>query len=113
MAPRNQGGGRRGGGGGPRAYGPYPPVDNNSPARLVINSAPGKYYLVGGPMRVSFTANQPDRGDVVLGSFDETMYVDGHWVPGRRLNGDETSDNRNWPVLGSFGIYRYSVFQRQ
>jgi beta-galactosidase GanA len=109
----NQGGGRRGGGGGPRAYGPYPPVDNNSPARLVINSAPGEYYLVGGPMRVSFTANQPDRGDVVLGSFDETMYVDGHWVPGRRLNGDETSDNRNWPALGSFGIYRYSVFQRQ
>jgi len=105
------GGGRRGGGG--RLAGPVPPVTNAPPVRLVINSGPGEFVIVGGPMRVSITADQPERGGVVLGSFDEAMYANGRWVAGRRLNGDETSDNRNWPVLGSYGIYRYSVFQRQ
>jgi hypothetical protein len=48
-----------------------------------------------------------------MGSFDETLYVNGRWVAGRRLNGDETGNNTRWPGMGSFGIYRYSVFQRQ
>jgi hypothetical protein len=64
-------------------------------------------------MSVTFTANAPEKGSVVLGSFDETLNVDGRWVAGRRLNGDETSNNKNWPGMANFGIYRYSAFQRQ
>jgi hypothetical protein len=80
---------------------------------LVINSGPGDYWFVGGPMNVSFTPNSPERGSVVLGSFDETMNVNGRWVPGRRLNGDETGNNTRWPSMGAFGIYHCTVFQRQ
>ena len=86
---------------------------NASPARFVINSGPGEYVFVGGPMNVTFTPNTPERGGVVMGSFDETLHVDGRWVPGRRLNGDETRNNTRWPSMASFGIYRYMVFQRQ
>jgi hypothetical protein len=56
---------------------------------------------------------------VVLGSTVETMYQDGHWVPGRWMNGDETQHNSRQgleesPIsMGSFGIYGYSVFQRK
>ena len=89
-----------------------PAAANISPARFVINSGPGEYVIVGGPMRVTFTPNRPERGNVVMGSFDESLYVDGRWVAGRRLNGDETGNNTRWPSLASFGIYRYSVFQR-
>jgi len=96
--------GQRGGGGG---------VANTSPARLVINSGPGDYWFVGGPMNVTFTANSPERGGVVLATFDETLNVNGRWVAGRRLNGDETRNHMRWPVMGAFGIYHCSVFQRQ
>ena len=105
-----RGGGRRGGGG---ARGGGGGVANASPARFVINSGPGEYWFVGGPMSVTFTPNSPERGSVVLGSFDEALNVNGRWAPGRRLNGDETGNNTSWPGMGSFGIYHYTLFQRQ
>ena len=106
-------GGRAGRGGGRGGGGGRSDFTDASPARFVINSGPGEYVFVGGPMNVTFTPNAPERGSVVMGSFDETLYVDGRWVAGRRLNGDETRNNTRWPGMGSFGIYRYTVFQRQ
>ena len=105
----NNGFGGRGGFGG---FGGGPTVTNVSPARFVINTGPGAYLFVDGPASVTFTANTPGQGSVVLGSFDESALVDGRWVPGRRLNGDETDQNRRWQNMRSFGIYRYTVFQR-
>ncbi|MGO9114357.1 MAG: DUF5597 domain-containing protein [Thermoguttaceae bacterium] len=87
-------------------------VANASPARFVIHSGPGAYVFVGGPMSVKFTASTPGQGTVVLGSLDESMLVNGRWVRGRRLNGDETDHNRRWQGMRSFGIYRYTVFRR-
>jgi hypothetical protein len=100
------------GGGGFGEFGGRSVFTNTSPARLVINSGPGEYVFVGGPMSVTFTPNTPGPGRVLLGSFDESMNVDGRWVPGRRLNGDETRNNMRWQDMRSFGIYRYTVFQR-
>ena len=111
-AAGDRGGGRRGGGGG-FGFGGGGGVTNASPARFVINSGPGDYWFVGGPMSVTFTPNSPDKGTVVLGSFDETLNVNGRWVAGRRLNGDETGNNTRWPGMASFGIYHYTLFQRQ
>jgi len=108
-----RGGGRRGGGFGGFGGGGGNGFTNTSPVRLVINSGPGAYVFVGGPMSVTFTPNTPGRGTVVLGSFDESMNDNGRWVPGRRLNGDETDHDRRWPGMNSFGIYRYRVFQRE
>ena len=102
--------GARGSRGGGAATSPATP--NASPARFVICAGPSEYVIVGGPMSVTFTPNQPGSGTTQLGSFDEAMYVGGRWVPGRRLNGDETGHNSRWPALRAFGIYRYRVFQR-
>ena len=85
-----------GGGGGGAAVVVF---TNASPARFVINSGPGEYWFVGGPMNVTFTPNSPERGSVVMGSFDETLNVNGRWVAGRRLNGDETGNNTRWPSM--------------
>jgi len=108
-----RGGGRRGGGFGGFGGGGGGGFTNASPVRLVINSGPGAYVFVGGPMSVTFTPNTPGRGNVVLGSFDESMNDNGRWVAGRRLNGDETDHDRRWPGMNSFGIYRYTVLQRE
>jgi len=44
---------------------------------------------------------------VGLGTVDEGVYTDGRWVPGRRLNGDETPE---WKALrfqaDNYGIQR-------
>jgi len=92
---------------------------NVSPLRLVINTGPGAYVFVGGPMTVTFKPNDPSRGKMVLSSTVETIHRDGHWLPGRWLNGDETAHNTRSDPEGSgiymrtFGVYGYSVFQRQ
>ncbi len=86
-------------------------VPNASPARFIICCGPGEYVFVGGPMSVTFTPNAPGSGTAQLASFDESMCVDGRWVPGRRLNGDETGHNSRWPVMRTFGIYRYRIYQ--
>ena len=92
---------------------------NVSPLRLVINTGPGAYIFVGGPMSVTFKPVNPERGTVVLSSTVETLYRDGRWVPGRWMNGDETQHNARQGLensgvsMRSFGIYGYSVFQRK
>ena len=110
---RGGGGGFGGGGGGGGSI-----FTNVSPIRLLINTGPGAYVFVGGPMTVTFKANDPARGKVVLSSTIETINQNGQWLPGRWLNGDETSNNmRTDPenpgiYMGTFGVYGYSVFQR-
>jgi hypothetical protein len=105
-------GGGFGGGGGGSTY------TNVSPLRLVINTGPGAYVFVGGPMTVSFKPNDPSRGKVVLSSTVETINQNGQWLPGRWMNGDETAHNtRGNPeetgiYMRTFGVYGYSVFQR-
>jgi hypothetical protein len=103
------------GGRGSRGFGGAvtpPATPNASPARFVICSGPGEYVFVGGPMTVTFTPNTPGSGIVQLASLDESLYLDGRWVPGRRLNGDETGHNSRWPAMRSFGIYRYRIYPR-
>jgi hypothetical protein len=96
-----------------RGFGGGPAVTNVSPARFVINTGPGAYVFVGGPANIKFTPVTSGDGKVVLGSFDESIFADGRWAPGRRLNGDETDHDRRWQNMRSFGIYRYTLFQRE
>jgi hypothetical protein len=69
-------------------------------------------------MTVSFKPNDPSKGEVVLSSTVETINQDGRWLPGRWINGDETAHNTRGNLqdqgvyMGSFGVYGYSVFQR-
>jgi hypothetical protein len=106
-------GGRGGRGGmGFGNFGGQPTVANASPARLVINSSPGEYVFVGGPMNVTFTPNTPGPNTVRLASYQESILADGRWVPGRWLNGDETDHHRRWPYMRSFGIYRIKVYRQ-
>jgi hypothetical protein len=116
-------GGRGGRGGGFGGFGGFgggagSTYTNVSPLRLVINTSPGAYLFVGGPMSVTFKPVHPERGTVVLSSTVETLYRDGRWVPGRWFNGDETQHNNRTGLensgvtMRSFGIHGYSVFQR-
>ena len=56
---------------------------------LAIALGPDEYVVAGTDVQVTFSPNMP--GALVAGllSVEEGTYVDGRWVAGRRLNGDE------------------------
>jgi beta-galactosidase GanA len=57
---------------------------------LFISTGPDEYLVAGsGPMTVRFSPNTPGDQTVGMLSIEEGTYANGHWVPGRRLNGDE------------------------
>jgi hypothetical protein len=76
----------RGGGG----FGGESAETNVSPLRLDLNTRPGASVFVGGPMTVIFKPNTPSHGKVVLSGTVETIHRDGHWLPGRWINGKYT-----------------------
>jgi hypothetical protein len=79
------------------------PVDKV--AGLFIQLGPDDYVIVGRSMSVYFESATDATQSVGLATVDEGQYVDGRWVPGRRLNGDETPD---WRALWFPGDH-YSI----
>jgi hypothetical protein len=72
---------------------------------------PDEYMFVGAGLNVTFKPNAPGSPEARLGYFEESLYVDGRWYRGRRLNGDETGNNTRWPSMGpGFSIYRIGVY---
>jgi len=72
---------------------------------LFIQVGPDDYVIVGRSMGVYFEPATDPAQSVGLAVVEEGQYVDGRWVPGRRLNGDETPE---WKAL-SFGGDRYTI----
>ena len=61
---------------------------------LIFPSGPDEFMGVGKGFRVSFT---PRSGkNVGIAAVDEGKFVEGKWVAGRRLNGDENDQGKAW-----------------
>jgi hypothetical protein len=65
--------------------------DNDIPEScgLIMQVAPYEYYLTGRSIRVTFHAQDADKGAPEILSMDDGEFVHGVWQPGRRMNGDE------------------------
>jgi hypothetical protein len=74
-------------------------------AGLFIQLGPDDYVIVGRNMGVYFESATDQTQSVGLGTVEEGRYVDGRWVAGRRLNGDETPE---WKALWFQGD-RYTI----
>jgi hypothetical protein len=74
-------------------------------ASLFIQLGPDDYVIVGRSMGVYFETAADPTQSVGLAVVEEGQYVDGRWVPGRRLNGDETPE---WKALWFQGD-RYTI----
>ena len=46
-------------------------------------------------MNVRFSPNTPGDSAAGIDSIEEGTFVDGRWVPGRRLNGDESDSDKS------------------
>ena len=96
-----------------RSYGlPGTSASSERVAGLFISTGPDDYVVVGRAMNVYFASAVAPAESVGLGTVDEGAYVDGRWVPGRRLNGDETPE---WKALRfraeDYGIQRVKLYR--
>jgi len=64
-------------------------------AGLFLQLGPDDYVIVGRSMGVYFESATDATQSVGLAVVEEGQYVDGRWVAGRRLNGDETPSGRH------------------
>jgi beta-galactosidase GanA len=79
---------------------------------LVITIGEGEYIFAGTGLTVTFEAAAPGDQQVGLLSVEEGKYVNGQWVPGRRLNGDQTHQGRHLHLVpGEFGIQRIKLYR--
>ena len=105
----------------PKMTGVPPPPDPPPPAAaLFIAAGPDEYFAAGSGVTVTFSPNTPGPPLAGLATVEEGAFVNGRWVAGRRLNGDD-SDEGNflmlersgccWPPAAKsiqhFTLYRY------
>jgi beta-galactosidase GanA len=79
---------------------------------IIILVGPDEYVIAGSGIIVTFTSNSPAEPIVGIASIDEGTYVNGRWVAGRRLNGDESHQGRHLRLPnGHFGIQRIKLYR--
>jgi len=80
---------------------------------LVINTAPNEFVVVGQGLSLTAVPDTPGPKIAGFGAIDEGRYEKGVWIPGRRINGDESSSGSRaslrGPGIGALKIrlYRY------
>ena len=63
---------------------------------LIIATGPAEFLGAGFGFMVRFRSLSSEQEWVGIAASDEGQYRDGTWIPGRRLNGDETNQGREW-----------------
>jgi beta-galactosidase GanA len=79
---------------------------------LVIAVGPDEFIFAGTGLVVTFEPNSA--GDPIAGilSVEEGKYVNGQWIPGRRLNGDQTHQGRHLRLpSGRLDIQRIKLYR--
>ncbi len=71
---------------------------------LIICTAPGEYIVAGSGLVFNFLSEQKN-AKAGIESIDEGSYIDGKWVPQRRMNGDQSHQGRHVRIP----MYEYSI----
>src|ERR1035438_2423869 len=83
------------------------------PAGIFIQLGPDEFLVAGRGLTVSFTANTPGPPITALATVDDGVFINGRWVAGRRLNGDEILSGKGLRLRGDYymiqhvKLYRY------
>ena len=87
--PANQ---QAAGGRGQTGVGPEQGAFNSSTGyAMFILTGPDEFVVMGSGGQITFHPNTPGPKTASISTLEEGSYVHGRWVPGRRLNGDDTS----------------------
>jgi beta-galactosidase GanA len=88
------------------------PTEGPVAAGIVISTGPNEFLAVGKGLMVTFSTITPGPDIVGLATVEEGTFVDGKWIPGRRLNGDEIISGRGWRFPpGGYSIQKVKVYR--
>jgi hypothetical protein len=78
---------------------------------LVIALGDGDFVVAGTNVAFSFAPTTPGAPTVGLLSVDEGQYVNGRWVRGVRLNGDQTNQGRGVRIGSEWSLLRVRLYR--
>ena len=93
-------------------YAPKTEGENPRYGGMVIMVSPNEYYIAGRGMIITFKSGTDDGSIVGIGSIDEGKFVNGKWVPGLRLNGDQSHQGRHMDLPGdTYSIQKVILYK--
>jgi len=81
-------------------------------AAIFIMTAPDEYYIGGNGMSITFSQKNPEFKSG-LATVEEGTFVDGKWIPGRRLAGDDTAQGNNLRFGSGYYILRVTMYSNK
>lgn len=82
-----------------------------TPHGIFIASGTDEFYMAGSGLTVTFSPETPGPPIVGLATVEEGRFVDGRWVRGRTLAGDDTGQGNNLSLDAAHGILRVTVYR--
>ena len=96
---------------------PPPPGTPLLSSAVFIATGPDEYYVAGNDVSVTFSPNTPGPPLAGMATVEEGTFVDGRWVPGRRLAGDDAGQGDYLDLRKRFagdpdrGIQRVTLYR--
>jgi beta-galactosidase GanA len=94
---------------------PYAPkIEGENPryGGMIIMILPDEFYVAGRGMVITFKSADDEGEYVGIGSDDKGRFVNGKWVPGLRLNGDQTHQGRHIDLPGdTYSIQKIRLYK--
>jgi hypothetical protein len=98
---------------------PQPPQAQQGPPQtqepagygLIINTAPDEFLFVGTGMTVTFSTDSPGPTFAGIGIIDEGRFEAGKWIPGRRINGDESGSGNRLSVRSLGQVMKIKLYR--
>ena len=79
---------------------------------MIIMESPDECYVAGRGIVVTFATKSNDGTLAGIGSLDAGKFVDGNWVPGLRMNGDQSHQGRHLDLPGStYSIQKVKLYK--
>ena len=97
---------------GSRGRGPAAPAAANPGFALAVQTAPDEFVVAGENFSLTAAPETPGPRMAGFGSIDEGRYEHGTWIPGRRLNGDESAGGSRASIQGAgLGVLKIRLYR--
>jgi len=79
---------------------------------MIVMTGKDEFYIAGSGVVVTFQSSSSDETIAGIASIDEGAFVDGRWVAGRRMNGDQNHQGRHLHLPGGeYGIQKVRLYK--
>ncbi len=93
-------------------YAPHTEGENPRYGGMIIMISPDEFYIAGRGLIVTFETSSNDNSIAGIGSMEEGKFIDGKWIAGRHMNGDQSHQGRHMDLPGNtFSIQKVRLYK--